>query len=190
MQHSAPWHTVCGTTGASLPDTHRRSAIPKASKSSATYALAAWLAIATPASAACPTNLLPVRILLKHAWTVVLARVVESTFPGPLPPPWEMKVEEQRRRVWSATGKILVLKTWRGPFAPGSYVRFAQPALFAGCCLMTSLPIGDEFVFFASLDMEPISASEGAVIELSQATCVMKELDEMVAKGTLALKPD
>jgi hypothetical protein len=153
------------------------------------YALAAWLAITTPVLAACPTDLLPVTILLKHAWTVVLARVVESTFPGPLPPAPEITVDE-RRKLLSATAKVLVLKSWREPFAPGSYVRVAQPMPFFGCCLMASLPVGDDFVFFARLDMEPISSSEGGVLEVSQATCVMKELDEMAAKGTLAPKPD
>jgi hypothetical protein len=146
------------------------------------------LIASTSVAAQCPKE--PVTVFLKRAWTVVLARVVESTFPGPMP---QHMTSEEFTRATSATAKVVILKSWRGPFQAGTHVRLANELPLcagSGCMLVTSLPVGDEFVFFSVQDIQPLSASVGQVIEMPEANCMIERLDDLVAKGELTRKPE
>jgi hypothetical protein len=97
-------------------------------------------------------------------------------------------------RVFSATAtaKVLVLKSWRGHFAPGTYVNISNvaPCFGFGCDSFSSLPIGDDFVVFSTQDVEPILGLGSTFIEKYDAHCVIEVLNMLAAKGELPEKPE
>jgi hypothetical protein len=148
-------------------------------KSLVTFAVAAaFAAVAAFGEEECPREQTD---LLKTAKAVVLARVVESTFDRLRP--HEHWTEEELEHFVAPKAKVLVLLSWKGPFAAGNHLNVGNwPVLMGGCCLITTMPVGKEYVFlFERLGTDPLGLWEQQAIDSSEATCLMTLLDRMKA---------
>jgi hypothetical protein len=112
-----------------------------------------------------------------YSSAIILGRVLASTFPGS---PSAPETPSSIKALMDATATLVVLKSWKGRYHPGDYVRVAQPQLMGGCCIRYSLPVGSQFLIFARQESEPLEITEFSVIVLADASCEIAELDSLV----------
>jgi hypothetical protein len=106
------------------------------------------------------------------AHTVILVRVVESTFPA---------VADFSPDSAFARATALVLKSWKGPFSAGRLLHIAPPGDCIGfSCLPYPLQAGDEVLIFSQRTEDPIIAVEGLVFRAAESKSALEVLDRTV----------
>ena len=104
--------------------------------------------------------------------TVVLVRVVESTFPA---------VANSAPDYDFAHATALVLKSWKGPFSAGRLLHITPPGGCAGSnCTPYPLQAGDEVLIFTQRTEDPITALQGMVFRAPESQSMMEVMDQTV----------
>jgi hypothetical protein len=92
--------------------------------------------------------------LFQSARAAVLVRVLESTYPSPP----SKRDSESFSRLWDATAKLLVLRSWKGPFLAGSTISASGKDPCFGPCVPYQFQVGQEVVVFLYEEGEPVHA--------------------------------
>jgi hypothetical protein len=106
----------------------------------------------------------PITLEPRHQ-AIILVRVLEST-PNTFP----------------IHGRVLVLRSWWGPFSPGQELRVLADVMCAGNianCTPYPLRVGDELLVFTG-EKNPIFISQAAAASAADSQSEMAELDRMV----------
>jgi hypothetical protein len=109
------------------------------------------------------------------AKAVVLVRVVESTFPATVTPDYEL-------RSLDSLAKLLIIRSWKGPFPPGITVTAGPWQFCGGQCASYPFQAGQELVIFVANVGEPINVLPIAVVEGSDVEGVLRELDALAIR--------
>ena len=91
---------------------------------------------------------------LHNARAAVLVRVLESTYPVPT----YSGDRDSMLRMWNATAKLLVLRSWKGQFPVGATITAAAVDMCAGACMPYPFQVGQEVVVFLYEEGEPVHA--------------------------------
>jgi hypothetical protein len=113
--------------------------------------------------------------------TVILVRVLESTFPGP--PSSTDTRDGYFHALGDATAAVVVLRSWKGQLTSGARVQITQRQLMGGCCLRASLPSNQKFLIFAQQRVSPLEVTEDSVLDMRDALCKTSRLDSLSEKA-------
>jgi hypothetical protein len=132
------------------------------------------LLLPSPALSDAPLPDWQIKSRLELARTVILVRVVESTFRG---------AADSLPVSTFPSATVLVLRSWKGPFSAGHLLHAAPPGFCAGSrasCQPYPLHAGDEVLIFAQQTDDPIVASEYSVFRAAESKATMEVLDQAV----------
>ena len=133
-----------------------------------------------PPPASHPPPDLLVQVAIETHQTTILVRVVESTFPGTTVLPALTSAREYR-----VLGKVLVLKSWWGPFPAGVVLHVAEAAECAGTiegCTSYPLRVGDELLIVTQGTQDPIVAALSRTWPAAESQAAMAAFDRAVKK--------
>jgi hypothetical protein len=106
------------------------------------------------------------------AQTVILVRVVESTFPA---------VADAADDPPFPKASALVLRSWKGPFSTGLLLHLAPPYVCVGfSCQPYPVQAGDEVLIFTQGTRDPITVIQGMVFRAAESKSMMEVLDQTV----------
>ena len=116
---------------------------------------------------------LQIRFSFEAAQTVILVRIVESTFPT-VP-------DLAHNPLFIPSASALVLRSWKGPFSAGLLLHLAPPSFCAGSnCQPYPVQAGEEVLIFAQQARDPITAIQGNVYRAAESQSMMEVLDQTV----------
>jgi len=117
------------------------------------------------------------RGLLQGERVILLVRVVEAFSKATYPPEFNSS-----NRFANVTGKVSVLKSWKGPFSTGQLVHVGARAVCAGraeCCADYPLKAGEELLTFTTSE-EPILMGPCGTWPAAESQALMAALDRAV----------
>jgi hypothetical protein len=130
--------------------------------------------LATARAGAAPLADWEVRLRYEGWQTVILVHVVESSFP-----PVIDSVDDDS--ILDASATVLVLKSWKGPFAAGRVLHVAPLGGCAGSsCVSYPLQAGDDLLIFDQRTEDPIHAVQPFVLRAEDSKAAMATLDQLV----------
>jgi hypothetical protein len=106
------------------------------------------------------------------AQTVILVRVIESTFPAVADPAHDLSFHH---------ASVLVLRSWKGPFSVDLLLHIMSPGVcFGFSCQPYPVQAGDEVLIFTQGTRDPIGALQGSVFRAAESKSMMDILDQTV----------
>jgi hypothetical protein len=137
-----------------------------------TSGLFAGLLVASGAVSDTPPEDWPIGSRFAAFETIVLVRVVESTFPAAIHSGVDVSQD--------ASATVLVLKSWKGPFQTGRSLHVVPPGYcFGSSCLPYPLRPGEELLIFDGRTVDPIFALQSFVYRAADSKVSIAALDAL-----------